>query len=66
MTPFQRHIFSSKTADNSKKDIWVFPDNSNSTINLFTIGTNLDKVVVNWGDNTKTIANNYENLKHTY
>ena len=66
MTPFQTFIFSSKNNTKQEKGFWYFPDNTTSTINSFVIGTDLGKVIINWGDNNKTVANTYEPVNHTY
>jgi len=65
MTPFQKLIFSSKEKTNNIKDIWIFPDND-STIKSFTIGTKLNKIIINWGDGASVLSNNYEPQNHTF
>ena len=66
MTPFQAFIFFSKNNAKQEKGFWYFPDNTVTTINSFVIGTNLDRVIINWGDGNKAIAKSYEKVNHTY
>jgi len=66
MTPFQAFIFSSKNNTKQEKGFWYFPDNAVTSINSFVIGTKLDRVIINWGDNTKDVAKSYEKVNHTY
>lgn len=66
MTSFQSFIFSSKNNTKQEKGFWYFPDNTASTINSFVIGTNLGRVIIDWGDGNKAIAKSYEKVNHTY
>jgi hypothetical protein len=65
MVNIKKILFASKSGEREKR-LWYFPENVNAVIDNFVVGSDLDNVVILWGDGTKNISPSFNQVDHNY